>query len=177
MKIGQRLPRLRNGANPTRWLTSRLWRREIPSLPTCQTKSSRVQERTEADHLSRSSNNGRTSRTELAGVEPETGEVPEVVVPLTPLKVVIEVAVLVTQREDVEAEVVVEDPEAHVVVSVVEAAVEVEAASTRQKDHQHQLRQHPLQAIPEHPLLESISRCFVPKVYLPRTSSLMVTRL
>jgi hypothetical protein len=161
MKIGQRLPRLRNGANPTRWLTSRLWRREIPSLPTCQTKSSRVQERTEADHLSRFSNNGRTSRTELAVVEPETGEALEVVVPLTPLKVVTEVAVLVTQRVDVEAE----------------AVVEVEAASTRQKDHQHQLRQHPLQAIPEHPLLEFISRCSVPKVYLPRTSSLVVTQL
>jgi hypothetical protein len=93
----------------------------------------------------------------LTVVEPETGEALEVEIALALLKVATEVEVLVIRRVVVGAEEVVEDPEVDEEASVVEVGVEDEAASTRQKDHQHQLRQRPLRAIPELAILESLS--------------------
>lgn len=114
----------------------------------------------------------------LTVVEPETGEALEAETALALLKAVTEAEVLATQRVDVEAEEVVEDLEVEEEASVAEVdGEEDEAASTRLKDHQHLLLQHPLLAIPESVLLESLSRCFAPKVFLPSTSSLMVTWL
>lgn len=88
---------------------------------------------------------------ELAVGEPEAGEAAEVVTAPALLKVATEAAVLVIRRVDVEVEVVVEDPEADEAASVAEVDVEDEAASTRQKDLQHQLRRHPREAIPKPP--------------------------
>lgn len=177
MKTGRRLRRLRSGANLTRSLTLRQLRREIQSLPICLTKSSREQERTEADRLSRSSSNGRTSHTQLAVEELEVGEAREVVTALVLLKVDTEAEVLATQRVDVVAEAVGEALEEDEVSSVAEVDVVVEAHSAKEKDHQHPPKRNPLPAIPERALLEPVLRCLLPKVHLPSTSSLMVTWL
>jgi hypothetical protein len=101
---------------------------------------------------------------ELAVVEPEVGVAREVGTVPALLKVVIEAEVLVTPRVDVEVEEDVEDPEVDEETSAVEVDVEDEAASTRQKDHQHQLRRHPLQV--------NLDRCSHVNFPLFRTKSL-----